>query len=417
MKWKPRKVFYGWWIVGASLLIALYTSGIVMYGFTAIFQPIANEFSWSYTQISFAASLRGMETGLLAPVMGFLVDRWGPRRLIFGGVAIISLGLMLFSRTSSLSMFYGTFALVAIGWSACSVTVLATAVANWFRKRIGIATGIVACGWGAGSLLIPVIIRFINMYEWRMTVFILALGMLAIGLPLSLLVRHKPEQYGYLPDGEVRNTVMPNNRLDGEQATKVDIGVKQAVKNRAFWHIAFVSVCHQITLGGLLTHIMPYLSSIGIARSMSGLVATAVPLLSVSGRLGFGWLGDKLDKRWIMAGIFGLMALGLFCLEYTSAQEVWLLVPFAVLFGFGWGGNNPLRAGMIREFFGRSHFGTIHGFVIGIAMIGNIIGAPLVGWVFDTRGTYQIIWLAFAGLATVSLIIMATTPPVSNTIR
>lgn len=228
MNRKRHTVFYGWWVVGASLLITVYTSGIVMYGFTAIFEPIADELGWSYTQISFAISLRGIEAGLLAPVLGMLADRWGPRRLIFGGVATISLGLMLFSRTSSLSMFYGAFALVAIGWSACTVTVMVTAVANWFRKKIGVATGIMACGWGAGSLLIPVIVRLIDMYEWRTTVFILALGMLAICLPLSLLVRHKPEQYGYLPNGEVHNVMMPNS--GPVQVAKVDMGVKQAVK-------------------------------------------------------------------------------------------------------------------------------------------------------------------------------------------
>lgn len=407
---KCHRVFYGWWIVGASLLIALYTSGTVMYGFTAIFEPIADEFGWSYTQISFAASLRGMEAGLLAPAMGLFVDRWGPRRLIFGGIATISLGLMLLSRISSLSMFYGAFALIAIGWSACSVTVLATAVANWFQKRIGMATGILACGWGAGSLLLPIIVRLIDIYEWRTAVFILALGMLAIGLPLSLLVRHKPEQYGYLPDGEVHDTVMLNNGLAGEQTAKVDIGVKQAVKNRAFWHIALANMCHLIALSGVITHIMPYLSSIGIAKSMSSLAATAVPLFSIGGRLGFGWLGDRLDKRWAWASAFAMMGLGLLCFEYTSAQGIWLLVPFVVLFGFGWGGNNPLRAGMIREFFGRSNFGIIYGFVMGIAMIGNIIGAPLAGWVFDNWGSYQGIWLAFAGLAIASLVIIVTTP-------
>jgi len=379
-----------------------------MYGFTAIFEPVHNEFGWSYTQISFAASLRGIEAGLLAPVLGMLADHWGPRRLIFGGVAIISLGLMLFSRTSSLSMLYGAFALVAIGWSTCSATVLTTAVANWFQRKVSIATGIMGCGWGAGSLLIPVIVKLIDMYKWRTTVFILALGMLAIGLPLSLLVRHKPEQYGYLPDGEI-DTVMSNSGLAGKSA-KMDIGAKQAVKNRTFWHIALSTMFHLTILSGVITHIMPYLSSIGITRSISSLATTAVALFSVGGRLGFGWLGGRLDKRWAWASAFAMMGLGLLCFEYTSAQGIWLLVPFVVLFGFGWGGNSPLRAGMIREFFGRSSFGTIFGFIMGIAIIGNIIGAPLAGWVFDNWDSYQGIWLAFAGLAIANLVIIVITP-------
>ncbi len=102
---KRSNVFYGWYIVGACLLITLYTCGVVHFGFTAVFEPIAEEFGWSYTQISLAASLRGLEIGLFAPLMGFLVDRWGPRRLIFGGSILICVGLLLLSRVKCLRIY------------------------------------------------------------------------------------------------------------------------------------------------------------------------------------------------------------------------------------------------------------------------------------------------------------------------
>ena len=117
---KGQKIFYGWYIVVACLLITLYTGGIVHFGFTAVFEPIAQEFGWSYAQISLAASLRGLEMGLLAPFIGMLVDRWGARILLLGGVIITSLGLMLLGHTTSLGMFYGAFGLLAIGTSTCS---------------------------------------------------------------------------------------------------------------------------------------------------------------------------------------------------------------------------------------------------------------------------------------------------------
>ncbi len=101
----PSRVFYGWWVVGASFFISLYTGGVVFFGFTAVFEPIADEFGWSYAQISLAASIQGLEAGLLAPVTGLLVDRWGPRKLIFGGAIISGLGLILLSRITSLAMF------------------------------------------------------------------------------------------------------------------------------------------------------------------------------------------------------------------------------------------------------------------------------------------------------------------------
>ena len=99
---KHPKIFYGWVIVAACLLIILYTSGVVYFGFTAVFEPIAEEFGWGYAQISLAASLRGLEMGLLAPFMGLMVDRWGPRRLIFGGGIFVSMGFLLLSQVSSL---------------------------------------------------------------------------------------------------------------------------------------------------------------------------------------------------------------------------------------------------------------------------------------------------------------------------
>ncbi|MEE8413425.1 MAG: MFS transporter, partial [Dehalococcoidales bacterium] len=200
---KPPRVFYGWYLVAAAVVIILYTGGIVHFGFTAVFKPIADEFGWSYAQISLASSLRGLEMGLLAPLMGYLVDRWGPRKLIFAGSIIICLGFILLSNVSSLLMYYGAFALIAIGMSTCTGTVLMTAVNNWFRLRAGLATGIVASGFGLGGLLVPLVTKLIDVFQWRRTMVIVGLGMLGTVLPLSFVVRHKPEHYGYLPDGEM----------------------------------------------------------------------------------------------------------------------------------------------------------------------------------------------------------------------
>jgi len=415
LNWKPRRVFYGWWVVVACFFISLYTGGVVFYGFTAFFEPLADKFNWSYAQISFAASLRGMEAGLLAPLVGILVDRWGSRRLLFSGTIISSLGLILLSRTASLAMFYGAFILLAIGMSICSSTVLMTAVANWFRRKIGIATGIMVSGYGFGGLLVPVIVRLIDTYDWQKALIILAIGMLALCLPLSLLVRHKPEQYGYQPDGEAENTVILNNSSAPAKTAEVNIGTRQALKSRTFWHIAVSLLCQAMMVSAVVTHVMPYLTSIHIPRANSTLIAMAIPLTSISGRLGLGWLGDRFDKRRVIAGALALMCGGLLCFGFASSTAVWVLTPFLILFGIGYGGNNTLRASVIREFFGRSNFGAIHGFVLGIMALGSIAGPPLAGWVFDNWGSYQPIWLVFAGLAVAAILVAITTPPVSST--
>ncbi|UCG70673.1 MAG: MFS transporter, partial [Thermoplasmata archaeon] len=114
------RIFYGWWVILACFLIALYRSGCISYGFTAFFEPIVEEFGWSYTKVSIAFSFRGLEMGILSPLMGFLVDRFGPRKLAFSGVLIIGFGLILLGLIDSLVMFYSAFALFVFGASGCS---------------------------------------------------------------------------------------------------------------------------------------------------------------------------------------------------------------------------------------------------------------------------------------------------------
>ena len=408
------KIFYGWWVVFACFTIAVYVAGVVQFGFTAIFEPIANEFGWSYAQISLAASVRGLEMGFLAPLMGLLVDRLGPRRLIFMGTIAIGLGLALLSRVNSLGMFYGAYFLIGIGVSTCTGTVLLTAVVNWFRKKVAITTGIVASGFGLGGLVVPLVSALIGAFDWRNAMVILGLGMWGLALPLSLLVRHKPEQYGYLPDGDVSDGISVDKNLSPAKSLGAGAQAKLAVMSSPFWHIALsLSLGQTLAVGAVVTHVMPYLSNIGIARSASSFVASAIPVTSIVGRLGFGWLGDRFNNKRLAATGFVLLSLGLVSFAYI-AGKTWLLIPFLLLFGTGWGAEVTMRVTMLREYFGRKRFGTMHGFVIGIMTIGHIVGAPLAGWVFDKWGSYQGIWLVFAGLCIVAAFIVITTPPPEN---
>ena len=414
--WKPPGVFYGWWIVAASFLIALYVGGVVFYGFTALFEPIAHEMGWSYTQVSLAASLRGLEIGLLSPLVGILADRWGPKRLVFGGVLITVAGLLLLGSTRSLVMFYLAFALLAVGISACTVTVLLTAVANWFRKKMGLASGIAICGFGFSGLLIPVIVRLIAVYDWRTAVNVLALGMLFLISPLSLFFRHRPEQYGYFPDGQKQSAVVGPDELGAGQVNEAEVRVKPALKSGAFWRLALSRMYHMMVVAAVITHIMPYLSSIGISRSRASLVATLIPLMSVFGRLGFGWLGDKFSKRLMATASFIMIGAGILCFAYASTMSIGLLVPFLVLMGIGYGGTNAILPPLGREYFGRTNFGSIYGIMEGIGTIGGIIGPAIAGWAYDNWGSYHTVWLWLAGLVVIPLISFFTITPVENTV-
>ena len=398
-----RKVFYGWWVVFACFLISFYVGGTIFYGFTAFFEPIAEETGWSYTQISIAASLRGLEVGVLAPVMGFLVDRFGSRKLIFCGMLTIGFGLLLLSRVDSLIMFYGSFALVALGTSTCTSTVLTTMVINWFSRNVGKALGIMTCGFGASGILVLLIVQLIDVYQWRTTLIILGLGMWLFGIPLSFLIRHKPERYGYLPDGETSTEQAPPLK---SQDGGVDF--KEALKSRNFWHISIAEAIRVMIVMAVITHVMPYLGSLDISRSRAAFVASSIPLLSIIGRIGFGWLGDIFDKRYVMAGVYSLVGVGLLCFSYIQLPGI--IFPFLILFPLSWGGT-PLVGAIAREYFGVTSFGKIFGLMMGIAAVGGILGPSLAGWTYDTLGSYHPIWLVFAGISIIPVILMLTMKP------
>jgi MFS family permease len=416
MEAKNRKVFYGWWIVAAGFFIAMYIGGFIHYGFTAVFEPIASDFGWSHTQVSFAASLRGLEMGLLAPIVGLLMDRWGPRRLVFAGATIIGLGLLLLSRINSLAAFYGSFILIAMGISTCIGVVPIATVGNWFQRKVTLATGILVSGAATGGLMVPLATRVIDIFEWRTAMMILGFGAWGILLPLSLLFRHKPEQYGYLPDGDLHKKLIASEGQSSAQGNELDIGVKQVLKTSAFWHIAMGFMCHILVINAVVTHVMPYLSSIGLTRSFSSLVASAIPATSIVGRLGFGWLGDKFDKRRIAALGFILASLGLLAFGYVGTVGTWMLVPSIIFVGLGYGGPVPMMPALVREYFGRVRLATVLGLVMGVAALGSMVGPLLAGLAFDRLGSYQVAWFGFAGLVIAGMISLITIPSVGSEI-
>ena len=396
-----KTIFYGWWIVLACFFIGLYVGGVVFYGFTAFFEPIREEFGWSYTQISFAASLRGLEMGFIAPLVGFLVDRFGSRKLILYGTITVGLGLISLSLTQSLAMFYGSFLLVAFGAGGCTVVVTMSAVANWFHKKVGIALGVMASGVGASGFFVPLIVRLIDVYGWRTTLIILGLGMWVLGIPLSFVIRDRPEQYGYLPDGESSVDPIPKTEIQGR---RVKIGLKEALKNRTFLYLCTTEAIRMIAVAAVIIHVMPYLGSVGVPRATAGIVAGAIPLFSIIGRFGLGWLGDVFDKKYVMVWALFLMGLGMLAFCYVQVTGVVFL--FLLLFAPGYGGAMVIRGAILREYFGRDSFGKMIGILMGFGSIGGIIGPTLAGWVFDTLGSYNIIWLVFCGIIGLAIWLM-----------
>lgn len=403
-----KNLYYGWWIVLACFVINLYVGGIIFFSFTAFFEPIQQEFGWSYTQISLATSLRGLEMGIFAPIVGFLVDRFGSRKLLLGGTIVIGIGLVLLSFTHSLLMFYLCFLFIALGAGGCTSVVTMTAVAIWFQKNVGLALGIMASGFGAGGLIIPLIVFLIDESGWRITLVILGVGMWLLGIPLSLIVRDRPEQLGSSPDGPLTESSTTSDQ--GESPEKTKRAFLEMIKKRSFLYLNIAETVRMMAVTAVVTHLMPYLSSIGMSRATSGAVAAALPLVSIVGRFGFGWWGDRFDKRFVLATTFFLMSAGVFAFCYV--QSFWVLLVFILLFAPGFGGSMVLRGAILQEYFGMASFGKMLGIVLGSASIGGIIGPTLAGWAFDTLGSYTSVWYGLCGISGVAIFLVVKIKPI-----
>jgi MFS family permease len=396
-----KQIYYGWWIVLASFVVAFYVAGTIFYGFTAFIEPLADEFGWSYTQISLAASLRGLEMGLLAPLVGILVDRFGSRRLLLSGVLIIGLGNILLGFTQSLAMFYGAFILIAFGAGGCTSVVTMTAVANWFDKNVGKAMGLTASGFGASGLIIPLIVWMIAAFGWRTTVIILGIGMWIIGIPAAFVLRNKPEEDDdELPEAEIDGS----SRLSRRQTQVKGFRYRDMLKEKPFLFVNLAEMIRLIALMAVVTHIMPYLSTLEFSRTNAGLMAAAIPVLSITGRFGFGWLGDNFEKKYIMAISYSLMGLGMLALCYVQFPGV--IYIFLLLFSNGFGGITVLRGALFREYYGKYNFGKLLGIMMGFAACGGIIGPTAAGWIFDRTGSYYYVWLAFSALIVVAIFLI-----------
>lgn len=389
-----KSIFYGWWIVFAGFCISFYAGSIIFYGFTAFFEPLVKEFGWSYTQVAFASSFRGIEMSILAPVAGFLVDRYGSRLMILCGVIIVGIGLIFLSFTQSLWMFYLSYILIGFGGGGCSSVVLVKCTASWFHRDIGKATGIMTSGFGASGLMLPVIVWLIDAYGWREAMIILGAGMFVIGIPLARLVRNSPESCGLLPDGgKAEKVKIPVYISSGRGDIPRNL-FRNTLKHPVFMSLAVSEMIRMTAAAAVFTHIMPYLSSLNFSRGIAGLIAGSIAVLSIAGRFGLGWLADVFNKRLILAAAYLLTGFGLLALCFVETRCMLFL--FLALFPVGYGGSMVLRAALLQESFGRDSFGRLFGLILGAAATGGLIGPALAGFVFDTRKSYFFAWLGLS---------------------
>ena len=358
-----------------------------------------------------------LEGTVLAPIEGYFVDRLGPKKMTLVGVVLCCVGFMLLSRVNSLTMFYVVFVLLVSTGSALATYIgPATAVANWFIKKRGRALGMQMSGYGLGGVLVPAIAWIIAQYGWRTAFEFSGILMFVVGIPVAFVVRHRPEQYGYLPDGEVRKEPVTEQPVSVAKAApaEVDFTARQALKSKAFWLMAAAFTFAYMTTDTVVIHLPPHLQDKGFSPQVAATAVGSFALISIIGRLGFGWLGDVMDKRYAVSISLAMQCIGLLILANMTSP--WHVVLYLAIFAPGYGGRTPLLGAIRGEYFGRKAFGTIAGLTQVVTMLGTVAGPVLAGWVYDTTGSYYLIFnlLAVASLIGIALVLMLKRPVLAS---
>ena len=395
----PIRIFFGWYIVAASVCLMPLASGLTLYGFPLFFDAILADYPWSKALAAFAFGAMQFESGALAPLWGWIIDRFGTRGPMLAATASLVAGYLILSQLDSLLAFYVGYGLTGLGFGCYAVAPFAS-ISNWFRARRTLAIGIALSGNGLAGFLAPVLNWGIQAYGWRSVYIAAALLTLAVGVPLSLVLRHRPDPYGYNVDGSPD----PAQNDHGTEPAGPLFSAGEALRTRAFWIIAALVILYWMAFAGMLPHMVTYLKGVGIGPDDAALGITGVTVVTIIGRIGGGALADRYGKRPILLGALLLLSVGV--LVFASISETWQLVLFVAVYAPAFGAISASVPALIGDFFGTRSFALIFGLATLPATLLLFGVASAVGWVFDTYGVYQPAWfvLAFMTLVAVPLV-------------
>jgi len=416
-------MFFGWWTVLAGSFLSAWGIGFQVHGFSALFQPIASEFGFSRAATSVATSIGRLGMGIEAPLVGGLVDRFGPRFLITIGMFIAGLGLILMNFINSLWTFYVVWGVIlGTGINIGLEIPLDKAIASWFVKKRGIALSVRWIFTGLAGLVLFFVAWLISIQGWRMACVIGGLGIWIVGLPLAwfLVKPRRPEYYGLLPDGtttEMELNDEVSQMIDrgasyAAEIQEVEFTLRQALRTRAYWLlIAAVSV-RMVGFSAILTHGVPFLTDMGLEPIKAASLLGIIILTSTPTRLIGGFLMDRIETRrlrFLMAGAFLLQSVGI--IAFLLNQTIAAIYLFLILFWVGVGIALPLEAGIRARYFGRKAFGSIGGTSMVFTIPVGVLAPIYAGWVYDNTGSYIPAFTLFAILFGISAILVSLASP------
>lgn len=381
----------GWAVLAAAFTgVMVSFAPIVPYTFSLFLDPLHDAFGWKREAMGGAFALAAITVALVSPLIGILLDRYPPRRVILPGILVFALGLAALSRlTPNIFQFYATFFVIGLVANATAQFAYTRTVLSWFTSRRGFALALLLTGSGIGSILIPPLTEWmIQHHGWR-SGFLLLSGIAILGLPLSAwLVRNRPEA------AIVR----------AEHAADTGMTVKQALQTAAFWILAVITILSAFSENGLVTNLASILTQHGV------LIATAALALSVRGgagiigRLGIGFAIDRVSPERIQSFVLALAAAGTLILAF--AGSAWTALLGAAVLGVGLGSEADVGPYLLARYFGRRHFSVLYGLTWTAYAIGGATGPLWIGHLYDRAGAYLprfIVYLAAVAFGAVIL--------------
>jgi sugar phosphate permease len=393
-----KKVFYGWWIVLATNIICMIGYGTWLYSFGVFFKPMADEFGWTRAMTAGAYSLRSIEGGIASPIVGWAVDKYGSRGVIVVGAIVAGLSFVMMPLVDSLLGFYLIYGVaLSTGMSAMLYLPAWTVVAKWFKRRLSLAMALLAVGAGLGGLICaPTSAFLIAHFGWRSAFVILGVVVWIVAIPLAFVVRNSPEEMGLRLDGDALLDETPqeidrtshSEPADPEFLAPVEYTLGQALRSFSFWMLALAFFFFGMAHSTVTVHTVPALTDAGIPVQKAAFSIGLLTLVSIIGRLSFGYLGDYVTKRYLFMVAYALTGAGLLVL--MNARTMGMVYVFIFLFGVGFGGTVPLMPAIRAEYFGRAALGKIQGFMNPVMMFAGAVGPIFSGYVFDSTGSYRI---------------------------
>ena len=404
---QPR-IFYGWYIAGAGFLTQFMLGVLMFHSFGTYVALMQADFGWSRTTFSIAFAAQRVESGVLGPIQGWVIDTYGPRKVMILGTVILAAGFLMLSQVNSPWTFYVSFLLIAVGASLGSFLSIVVALVNWFRKRRMRALGLLSLGFAVGGLMATPMALIIESIGWRSAAAASAVIVLVMGIPLALVVRHRPEPYGLLPDGARSTSSLAD---DPDEEAEWSMTARQALSSSAFWLISFGQAAALLVIGALMVHLVVYIDEdLGYGLGLAAFAITVQTVGQIAGQGLAAYFGDRFPKRPLI--IAALLGHALAMLLLALANGLPMIYFAAFINGISWGSRGPLLLALRADYFGPRRFGTIMGFSSLVIMLGMIIGPIFAGVMYDRTGSYRSGFLVLSFFAALgSLLFLFVRPP------